>query len=130
MAVLAGGIPDDCQGHGTALAGIVGGQLHGVAKDARLVPVRVLGCTGAGTTAQVIAGVDWVTANARGTRALVNMGVGSSPSTSLDNAVTNSINSGIPYVVRVRRPPAPATTHPAGCRPPSSWLAPRSPTRR
>ncbi|HEX6872746.1 MAG TPA: S8 family serine peptidase, partial [Micromonosporaceae bacterium] len=59
------GLPaDDCNGHGTAMAGVIGGRLHGVAKEVRLVPVRVLNCQGSATYAQVIAGVNWVTANA------------------------------------------------------------------
>jgi subtilisin family serine protease len=89
---------DDCNGHGTALAGVIGGRLHGVAKEVRLVPVRVLNCAGSGTFAQVIAGIDWVTANAvRPAVALLALGGG--PNTALDTAVTNSFNSGIAYVV-------------------------------
>jgi subtilisin family serine protease len=94
-----GALPaDDCNGHGTHLAGTVGGNLHGVAKDARLVPVRVLNCAGSGTYAQVIAGVDWVTAHAA-KPAVALMGLGGSANNALDTAVTNSINSGIIYVV-------------------------------
>ncbi|MDI5940737.1 S8 family serine peptidase, partial [Micromonospora sp. DH15] len=75
-----GALPaDDCNGHGTHLAGTVGGQLHGVAKDARLVPVRVLNCTGSGTWAQVIAGIDWVTRYAV-KPAVATMGLGGSAS--------------------------------------------------
>ncbi|MEO3779206.1 S8 family peptidase [Micromonospora sp. B11E3] len=88
----------DCNGHGTHLAGTVGGHLHGVAKDVRLVPVRVLDCFGSGSYAQVIAGVDWVTRNAV-KPAVALTGVGGGASTALDSAITNSINSGITWVV-------------------------------
>ena len=54
----------DCNGHGTHVAGTVGGAAYGVAKNVQLVAVRVLNCSGSGTYARVIAGIDWVTANA------------------------------------------------------------------
>ncbi|GAB3152928.1 hypothetical protein GCM10027290_44770 [Micromonospora sonneratiae] len=94
-----GSLPaDDCNGHGTHLAGTVGGQLHGVAKDVQLIAVRVLDCLGTGTYGQVIAGVDWTTSNAV-QPAVALMGIGGPANTALDNAVRNSINSGIIYVV-------------------------------
>ena len=61
---IDGGAADDCNGHGTHVAGTVGGSSYGVAKGVQLVAVRVLDCEGSGTTAQVVAGIDWVTANA------------------------------------------------------------------
>lgn len=61
---IDGGSADDCNGHGTHVAGTVGGSTYGVAKNVALVGVRVLDCNGSGTTSGVIAGVDWVTANA------------------------------------------------------------------
>ncbi|MFC8918795.1 S8 family peptidase [Streptomyces sp. NPDC047821] len=88
----------DCQGHGTHVAGTVGGRTYGVAKAARLVAVRVLDCNGSGTTAGVIAGVDWVTANAV-KPAVANMSLGGGVSTSLDGAVKRSIASGVSYTV-------------------------------
>lgn len=88
----------DCQGHGTHVAGTVGGKTYGVAKGAKLIAVRVLACDGSGTTAGVIAGVDWVTANAR-KPAVANMSLGGSASASLDNAVKKSIASGVSYSV-------------------------------
>ncbi|MGC5033162.1 S8 family peptidase [Micromonospora sp. DT229] len=88
----------DCNGHGTHLAGTVGGTLHGVAKRVRLHPVRVLNCAGSGTVAQVIAGVDWVRANAV-RPAVALMALGGTASAALDAAVTNSINAGVSYVV-------------------------------
>ncbi|WP_418957147.1 S8 family peptidase [Streptomyces tritici] len=88
----------DCQGHGTHVAGTVGGAKYGVAKGVKLVAVRVLGCDGSGTTAGVIAGVDWVTANAQ-KPAVANMSLGGSANASLDDAVKRSIASGVTYAV-------------------------------
>ncbi|GGM34735.1 hypothetical protein GCM10011608_19000 [Micromonospora sonchi] len=88
----------DCNGHGTHVAGTVGGNTYGVAKQVRLVAVKVLNCSGSGTTAGVINGVNWVTANAV-KPAVANMSLGGGLSTTLDNAVANSINSGITYAV-------------------------------
>ncbi|GAA0803770.1 S8 family peptidase [Spirilliplanes yamanashiensis] len=91
-----GGSADDCNGHGTHVAGTVGGSVHGVAKGVRLVGVRVLNCSGSGTNAGVIAGVNWVTNNA--TRpAVANMSLGGGVSSALDTAVANSIARGITY---------------------------------
>jgi len=88
----------DCNGHGTHVAGTVGGTTYGVAKAVRLVAVRVLNCSGSGTNAGVIAGVDWVTANAV-KPAVANMSLGGGAYAALDTAVTNSINSGVSYAV-------------------------------
>ncbi|MET9802807.1 S8 family peptidase [Streptomyces sp. NPDC006368] len=88
----------DCQGHGTHVAGTVGGKTYGVAKAAKLIAVRVLDCNGSGTTAGVIAGVDWVTANAV-KPAVANMSLGGGANTSLDNAVKRSIASGVSYAI-------------------------------
>ncbi|MET8264949.1 S8 family peptidase [Micromonospora arida] len=91
-----GGAADDCNGHGTHVAGTVGGSAYGVAKGVQLVGVRVLNCSGSGTNAGVIGGVDWVTANAI-KPAVANMSLGGGANTSLDNAVRNSIASGVTY---------------------------------
>jgi len=88
----------DCHGHGTHVAGTVGGTEYGVAKGAQIVGVRVLNCAGSGTTAQVVAGIDWVTANAI-KPAVANMSLGGGRDTVLDNATANSIASGITYSV-------------------------------
>ncbi len=89
---------NDCNGHGTHVAGTVGGSTYGVAKNVSLHAVRVLDCTGGGTDATVIAGVDWVTANHL-SPAVANMSLGGGASATLDTAVQNSINSGVTYAV-------------------------------
>ena len=91
-----GGTADDCNGHGTHVAGTVGGSTYGVAKGVRLVGVRVLNCSGSGTNAGVIAGVNWVTNNAV-RPAVANMSLGGTVSSALDSAVGNSIARGITY---------------------------------
>ncbi|MDG4822230.1 S8 family peptidase [Asanoa sp. WMMD1127] len=96
--VIDGGAADDCNGHGTHVAGTVGGNAYGVAKGVKLVAVRVLDCNGDGTDAGVLAGIDWVTANAV-RPAVANMSLGGGPSAALDTALNNSINSGITYGV-------------------------------
>ncbi|MEV6813493.1 S8 family peptidase [Micromonospora sp. NPDC051296] len=88
----------DCNGHGTHVAGTVGGTTYGVAKQVRLVAVKVLNCSGGGTTTSVVNGVNWVTANAV-KPAVANMSLGGGASSSIDNAVANSIASGVSYAV-------------------------------
>ncbi len=95
---IDGGTADDCNGHGTHVSGTVGGASYGVAKGVQLVGVRVLNCQGSGTTAQVAAGIDWVTAHAV-KPAVANMSLGGGVDTTLDNAVNNSINSGVTYAI-------------------------------
>jgi subtilisin family serine protease len=95
-----GGTGVDCNGHGTHVAGTVGGTTWGVAKSASLIAVRVLDCAGNGTNAGVIAGVDWVTAHhSAGAPAVANMSLGGSVSTALDTAVANSIADGVTYAI-------------------------------
>jgi subtilisin family serine protease len=89
---------DDCNGHGTHVAGTVGGATWGVAKSTSLIAVRVLNCRGSGTTSGVIAGVDWVTAN-HTKPAVANMSLGGGASSTLDNAVANSIAAGVTYAI-------------------------------
>lgn len=88
----------DCNGHGTHVSGTVAGTTYGVAKQARLYSIRVLGCSGSGSTSGVIAGVDWVTGN-RVLPAVANMSLGGGISASLDQAVRNSIASGVTYAI-------------------------------
>ena len=88
----------DCNGHGTAVAGIVGGTAHGVAKGVTLVAMRMLDCAGAGDFGQVIAAIDWVTANA--VKPAVGVLVAGGPTdTAYNAAIRNSIASGITYTV-------------------------------
>ncbi|SCL26220.1 Peptidase inhibitor I9 [Micromonospora pallida] len=96
-----GALPaDDCNGHGTAVASVVGGKTFGVAKEVRLVPVRVLNCAGSGTSAGLIAGINWVTADHQpGQPAVANISLGSTLSTALNTAVANSIADGVTYGV-------------------------------
>jgi subtilisin family serine protease len=97
-AISDGGGTADCNGHGTHVAGTVGGGVWGVAKGVSLVPVRVLGCDGSGTLSGVIAGVDWVRGQSH-RPAVANMSLGSGASSSLDTAVKNAIAAGITFVV-------------------------------
>ena len=90
----------DCNGHGTHVAGTVGGSTYGVAKSVTLVAVRVLDCNGSGSNSGVIAGVDWVTSNhAAGAPAVANMSLGGGASTALDDAVRRSIADGVTYAL-------------------------------
>jgi subtilisin family serine protease len=97
-AVTTGGNANDCNGHGTHVAGTVGGTTYGVAKQVTLHPVRVLNCQGSGTNAGVIAGMDWV-ANNRQFPAVANMSLGGGASTAVDDAVNRMHNAGVTVVV-------------------------------
>ncbi|MFF5311719.1 S8 family peptidase [Streptomyces massasporeus] len=88
----------DGNGHGTHVATTIAGTTYGVAKKAKIVGVRVLNNSGSGTTAGVIAGIDWVTQNHSGP-SVANMSLGGGASATLDTAVRNSIASGVTYAV-------------------------------
>ena len=88
----------DCNGHGTHVSGTVGGATYGVAKGVSLIAVRVLDCSGSGTTSGVIAGVNWVAQNAI-KPAVANMSLGGGASTSLDDAVNGAINAGVTFCI-------------------------------
>ncbi|MFI8087266.1 S8 family peptidase [Streptomyces sp. NPDC086080] len=88
----------DGHGHGTHVAGTVAGGSYGVAKKAKVVGVRVLNNSGSGTTAQVVAGIDWVAQNAV-KPAVANMSLGGGADSALDTAVRNAIASGVTFVV-------------------------------
>ncbi len=90
---IDGGTADDGHGHGTHVAGNIGGNTYGLAKGVNLVAVRVLNNSGSGTTAQVVAGIDWVTANAV-LPAVANMSLGGGVDATLDAAVQRSIANG------------------------------------
>ena len=89
---------DDCNGHGTHVAGTIGGSTYGVAKAVRLHPVRVLNCSGSGSNSGVIAGVNWV-ANNRVLPAVANMSLGGGASSALDAAVNGAINRSVTFAV-------------------------------
>jgi subtilisin family serine protease len=100
-----GGIPSNCPAlfHGTHVAGTVGGAQYGVAKGVNLIAVRVLDCNGGGSSATVIAGINYVTQQKQlfpGSPAVANMSLGSKvPDPTVDNAVRDSIGKGITYAV-------------------------------
>ncbi|MFC8206978.1 S8 family peptidase [[Kitasatospora] papulosa] len=89
---------DDGNGHGTHVAGTIAGAAHGVAKKAKIVAVRVLDDAGSGTTEQVVAGIDWVTANHEGP-SVANMSLGGGADPALDAAVEKAIASGVTFAV-------------------------------
>lgn len=91
-------VAQDGNGHGTHVATTAAGTVYGVAKKAKIVAVRVLNNSGSGTTAGVIAGVDWITAN-HVASSVANVSLGGGPSTTLDNAVRRSIASGVTYSI-------------------------------
>jgi subtilisin family serine protease len=93
-----GGTAMDCDGHGTHVAGTIGGARYGVAKGVQLVAVRVLNCDGEGFLSDVIKGVNWVTRYAK-KPAVANMSLGGDASAALDTAVRRSIASGVTYAV-------------------------------
>jgi serine protease len=88
----------DCNGHGTHVAGTIGGSTWGVAKNVNLVGVRVLDCAGSGTYSGVISGINWVKNNAA-LPAVANMSLGGGASQAVDDAVNNLVSSGITTVV-------------------------------
>ncbi len=107
------GSADDCDGHGTHVAGTLGGATYGVAKSVQIVPVRVLNCSGSGPWSGVISGIDWVTADHRARLAhaaslpapqppvasVANMSLGGGGMTSVDEAIQGSIAAGVSYAV-------------------------------
>ncbi|WP_198077638.1 S8 family peptidase [Acinetobacter calcoaceticus] len=97
-AISDGNGTTDCNGHGTHVAGTVGGSTYGVAKNVNLVPIRILGCDGSGASSNVIAGLDWILKNGK-KPAVVNMSLGGDASTSLDSAVENLFDNGYVMVV-------------------------------
>jgi subtilisin family serine protease len=93
-----GGQSTDCNGHGTHVAGTVGGSTYGVAKGVSLVAVKVLNCAGSGSTTSVVGGVDWVMKN-HTAKAVANMSLGGGVSKPIDDAVKAAISSGVTFAV-------------------------------
>lgn len=91
---FAGGSNTDCHGHGTHVAGTVGGTNFGVAKQVRLYGVKVLNCAGSGSNSSVIAGMDWVAAN-HIKPAVANMSLGGGFSSAVNSALNRLANSGV-----------------------------------
>jgi len=91
----------DCNGHGTHVAGTVGGSVYGVAKKVNLIAVKVLNCQGSGTNAGVISGIDYVANQYKSTRrpSVANMSLGGSKSTALNNAVASAVAAGVSFIV-------------------------------
>jgi subtilisin family serine protease len=111
--VTSGGTAADCNGHGSHVSGTVGGTTYGVAKKATLVAVRVLDCSGSGSTAGVIAGIDWVTAQKNANPSVpsaANMSLGGGLSTTLNQAVENSVAAGVVYAIAAGNSSADACT--------------------
>lgn len=89
---------EDCNGHGTHVAGTIGGKTYGVAKGVKLNAVRVLDCSGSGAVSGVVAGIDWVHSNHVGP-AVANMSLGGDPSAAIDEAVKSATAAGVTIVV-------------------------------
>ena len=91
---------EDCNGHGTHVAGLAAGTTYGAAKAATIVPVRVLDCDGNGSLLGVLLGLDWVAKNTNvGEPAVVNMSLGGEANSYLNNAVTSLTDQGLAFVV-------------------------------
>jgi serine protease len=97
-AINDGNGTNDCNGHGTHVAGTVGSSTWGVAKNVRLVAVRVLGCNGSGSDSGVVSGMNWVAQNHSGP-SVANMSLGGGASTATDTAIRNATNAGVTMVV-------------------------------
>ena len=98
-AVADGRGTEDCNGHGTHVAGTVAGSQYGVAKSTRIVAVRVLDCAGSGYTSGVIAGINWVVQSHPGGAGVINLSLGGAPNTQLDDAVAAATASGLTVIV-------------------------------
>ena len=102
-------VANDCNGHGTHVAGTIGGATYGVAKGVELVAVRVLDCGGSGLWSEIIAGIDFVTAeHDAGEPSVANMSLGGGANMAVDLAVRNSIADGVAYAVAAGNSNAPA----------------------
>jgi len=99
-AITAGGRAEDCHGHGTHVAGTLGGSVFGVAKRVRLVPVRVLDCDGSAAVSFLVAGLDWVVAHhPAGRPAVANISIEAAQNEAVDAAVNRVVSDGVTVVV-------------------------------
>jgi subtilisin family serine protease len=87
----------DCKGHGSHVAGIIGGTKYGVAKKIRITPIRIFDCNGGASLSGIIAGVDWIVKNGK-RPGVINLSLGASPSNTFDAAVTAAHNAGFVVV--------------------------------
>lgn len=98
-AVSDGNGSEDCNGHGTHVAGTIAGSQYGVAKSTRIVAVRVLDCAGSGYSSSVVAGINWVTQSHPGGAGIINMSLGGGANTAIDSAVAEATAAGLTVVV-------------------------------
>ena len=98
-AISDGNGSEDCNGHGTHVAGTIAGSTYGVAKSTRVVAVRVLDCAGSGYSSSVIAGINWVTQSHPGGAGIINLSLGGSANTAIDSAVADATAAGLTVVV-------------------------------
>jgi subtilisin family serine protease len=93
---------NDCHGHGTHVAGTVGGSTYGFATEATIIPVRVLDCNGSGSTAGIVAGINWIIEHhVAGVPAVANMSLGTNSGidVAINDAVARGVADGITFVV-------------------------------
>jgi subtilisin family serine protease len=108
-----GGTGVDCHGHGTGVAGVVGSKTYGVAKGVRLAGVRVLNCTGTGTTAGLIGGINFV-ASSHPPMSVANISISGALSAAVNTAVNNLFASGVYVAVAAGNNNAPACNYSPG----------------
>ena len=106
-----GGNTVDQNGHGTHVSGTIGGSTYGLAKNIRLISVRVLDANGSGSTSGVVAGLDWAANNHSSKLAVGNMSLGGGASSTLDNAVRNCVADGIVMCVAAGNSAADASNY-------------------